>query len=40
MCIAAEADCLVTGDKALVSLRIVAATRIVTPRRFAALLGR
>lgn len=40
MSVAAEADYLVTGDKALLSLRTIATTRIVTPRRFAALLAR
>jgi len=38
--VAAEADFLVTGDKALLALRSVAATRIVTPRRFAAIVAR
>jgi putative PIN family toxin of toxin-antitoxin system len=37
---AADADFLVTGDKALLSLGTIAATRIVAPRRFAALLAR
>lgn len=40
MALAADADFLVTGDKALLSLEKVAATRIVTPRSFAALLAR
>jgi hypothetical protein len=40
MASAADADFLVTGDKALLSLGTIAATRIVTPRRFAALLAR
>ena len=40
MAAAAEANYLVTGDKALLSLNQVAETRIVTPRRFAALFAR
>jgi uncharacterized protein len=40
MASATDADFLVTGDKALLSLGIIAATRIITPRRFAALLAR
>ena len=40
MAIAAGADYLVTGDRALLSLNRVADTRIVTPHRFAALLAR
>ena len=40
MSVAAEADYLVTVDKALLSLGSIAATRIVTPCRFAALLSR
>ncbi|MGH8705166.1 MAG: putative toxin-antitoxin system toxin component, PIN family [Burkholderiales bacterium] len=40
MAAAAEADYLVTGDRALLSLNRVAETRIVTPRRFAAILAR
>ena len=40
MATAAGADYLVTGDKALLALNRVADTRIVTPRRFAALLAR
>ena len=40
MAAAAEADYLVTGDRALLSLNRIADTRIVTPRRFAALLAR
>jgi hypothetical protein len=40
MAAAADADFLVTGDKALLSLGTIGATRIVTPRRFAALLAR
>ncbi len=40
MSVAADADYLVTGDKALLSLGRFAATRIVTPRRFVALLAR
>jgi uncharacterized protein len=39
MCVAAEAHYLVTGDNALLSLGQVARTRIVTPRRFAAILA-
>ena len=38
MATAADADYLVTGDRALLSVRHLAHTRIVTPRRFAALL--
>ena len=40
MATAADADYLVTGDKALLSMKRVAKTRIITPRRFAALLAR
>ena len=40
MSVAAEADYLVTGDKALLSLKRIAVTQIVTPRRFASLLSR
>lgn len=40
MSAAADADYLVTGDKALLSLGQFAATRIVTLRRFATLLAR
>jgi putative PIN family toxin of toxin-antitoxin system len=40
MSAAADADYLVTGDKALLSLGQFAATRIITLRRFAALLAR
>lgn len=39
MAMAGGADFLVTGDKALLGLGRVASTRIVSPRRFAALLG-
>ncbi len=39
MCLAAEADYLVTGDRALSSLGHFATTRIVTPRSFAMLLA-
>lgn len=39
MAVAAGADYLVTGDKALLRLKRVAKTRIVSPRRFATLLG-
>lgn len=37
MAVAAEADYLVTGDKALLSVRRFASTQIVTLRRFAVL---
>ena len=40
MCVAAEADYLVTGDKALLSLGQIATTRIVSPRSFASMLSR
>ena len=40
MCLAAEADYLVTGDKALLRLDQLAGTRIISARRFAALLAR
>ena len=40
MAIAAAADYLVTGDKALLELKQVAATRIVSAHRFAAILAR
>jgi hypothetical protein len=40
MSAAADADYLVTGDKALLSLGQFATTRIITLRRFAALLAR
>lgn len=40
MAAAAGADFLVTGDKALLRLKRIAKTRIVSPRRFAAILGR
>ena len=40
MALAAGADLLVTGDRALIALKRVGRTRIVTPARFAALLGR
>jgi predicted nucleic acid-binding protein len=39
MALASGADFLVTGDKALLALKRVGATRIVTAGRFAALLG-
>jgi putative PIN family toxin of toxin-antitoxin system len=39
MAAAADADYLVTGDRALLRLRRFAHTRVVTPRRFAGLLG-
>lgn len=40
MAAAAGAQYLVTGDKALLRLKRIAATRIVSPRRFAAILAR
>ena len=40
MALAAGADFLVTGDRPLLALRRIAVTRIVPPRRFAAILGR
>lgn len=40
MALAAGADFLVTGDQPLVALRRIAVTRIVSPRRFAAILAR
>lgn len=40
MASAADAEYLVTGDKALLSLAQLAETRIVTPRRFLAVLSR
>ena len=40
MAAAAGAEYLVTGDKALLALGRVATTRIITPRRFAAILAR
>lgn len=40
MAIAAGADFLVTGDKPLLCVQQVGHTRIVTPRRFAAMLVR
>ena len=40
MAMAAGADFLVTGDKPLIRVRQVGHTRIVTPRRFAAILVR
>lgn len=40
MAIAAGADFLVTGDQPLLAFRRIAVTRIVSPRRFAALLAR
>lgn len=40
MAIASGADVLVTGDRALLALKTVARTSIVSPRRFATMLGR
>lgn len=40
MAAAAGVDYLVTGDKALLALERLATTRIVSPRRFAAMLAR
>ncbi len=40
MAVATDAEFLVTGDKALLSLKCVADTRIVSASRFAAILGR
>lgn len=40
MASAAGADFLVTGDRPLLALRRVGGTRIVSPRRFAAILAR
>lgn len=40
MAIAAGADFLVTGDKPLLAVKRVGHARIVTPRRFAAMLAR
>lgn len=40
MALASGADFLVSGDKALLSLKRIGPTRIVSPRRFAALLAR
>ncbi len=40
MALAADADFLVTGDRAVLQVGRVAVTRIVTPRRFVALLDR
>ena len=40
MAAASDADVLVTGDKALLSLKRIGATSIVSPRRFATMLGR
>ena len=40
MALAAGADYLVTGDQALLGLKRVATTRIVSARRFAAILAR
>jgi predicted nucleic acid-binding protein len=38
MALACGADFLVTGDKALLAMRRVGATRIVSARRFTAIL--
>jgi hypothetical protein len=40
MAIASGADLLVTGDKALLSLKRIGATAVVSPRRFATMLAR
>jgi putative PIN family toxin of toxin-antitoxin system len=40
MAIAGGADFLVTGDKLLLSLKRIGGTSIVSPRRFATMLGR
>ena len=40
MAAAAEADVFVTGDRALLSLKRMGATSIVSPRRFATMLER
>jgi putative PIN family toxin of toxin-antitoxin system len=40
MALAAGADFLVTGDRALLALKRIGRTQIVTPARFAALLDR
>jgi putative PIN family toxin of toxin-antitoxin system len=40
MAVAAGSEVLVTGDKPLLSLKRVGATRIITPRAFAALIFR
>lgn len=40
MAIASGADFLVTGDKALLAMRRIGTTRVVSARRFAALLAR
>ena len=39
MAVAAGADYLVTGDKALLEIKRIATTKIVSPRRFATLLA-
>lgn len=39
MAIAGAADFLVTGDKALLSMKRIGSTRIVSPRRFVSLTG-
>jgi putative PIN family toxin of toxin-antitoxin system len=39
MALAAGADYLVTGDRALLALKRLARTRVVAPARFASLLG-
>lgn len=39
MAIASGADALVTGDAAVLSLKNIATTRMVTPRQFATTLG-
>ena len=40
MAVASGADFLVTGDREILALRRVAETPILTPRRFATMLGR
>ena len=40
MAAAVDADYLVTGDRPLLALRRIARTRIVSPRRFVAILAR
>ena len=40
MAMASSADILVTGDKALLSMKHVGPTRIISAQRFAAMLAR
>ena len=40
MALASSADFLVTGDRLLLSLKRIGVTSIVSPRRFATMLGR